>query len=191
MPAPFVLAGYAVLAALMLAAVCIDLRTRRIPNRLVASGVGLALALHVAAMATSTPPIAGSAWWAPLAGFAAGLAVLMPLYLLRAMGAGDVKLMAMTGAFIGAHAVLAAAIYTLVAGGLLSLAFMMRRRVAVQTITNLRFMLFEQVVRAASGQGVQVVPLQVTAARLPYAVAIALGVAASAIWPLTRLWGMP
>jgi prepilin peptidase CpaA len=191
MPAPFVLVGYTVLAALMLGAVCVDLRTRRIPNRLVASGIGLALALHVVAMASSMPPIAGSAWWAPLAGFAAGLGVLMPLYLLRAMGAGDVKLMAMAGSFIGVHAVLASAIYTLVAGGLLAIAFMTRRRVAVQTIANLRFMLTEQVLRAASGQGVQVVPLQMTAARMPYAVAIALGVAASAIWPLAGLWGTP
>jgi prepilin peptidase CpaA len=145
--------------------------------------------LHVAAMTTSTPPLAGSAWWAPLAGFMAGLAALTPLYLLRAMGAGDVKLMAMAGAFIGVQPVLAATIYTLIAGGLLAIAFMTRRRVAVQTIANLRFMLTEQVLRAASGLGVQVVPLQMTAARLPYAVAIALGVAASALWPLSGLWG--
>jgi prepilin signal peptidase PulO-like enzyme (type II secretory pathway) len=38
-------------------------------------------------------------FWQALAGFGIGLAALLPMYLMRMLGAGDVKLMAMVGAF--------------------------------------------------------------------------------------------
>jgi prepilin peptidase CpaA len=177
-----VLLGVALLAALLAGAVVFDLGSRRIPNRLVLAGIGLALALHAVATAFAIPALAGRQWWAPLAGCVTGLAVLMPLHLLHAMGAGDVKLMAMVGSFIGAPAVLGAALCTLVAGGLLSLVFMLGRGVAAQTLANVRFLLTGWMLRAGSGQGVRLEPLQATAARLPYAVAIALGTAASLLW---------
>jgi len=179
---PLAIAGYTFLAAAMLAAVAFDLRSRRIPNRLVLAGIGTAFALHAIAAITGSLELAGHAWWAPLAGLATGFAVLLPLYLLRATGAGDVKLMAMVGTFIGAPAVLNAALCTLVAGGLLSLVFMLGRGVAAQTLANVRFLLTGWMLRAGSGQGVRLEPLQATAARLPYAVAIALGTAASLFW---------
>jgi prepilin peptidase CpaA len=109
---------------------------------------------------------------------------MLPLYLLRATGAGDVKLMAMVGAFIGPTAVLSAVLYTLIAGGLLSLVFMLFRGVAAQTLNNIRYMLTDWRLGVSSGQGLRLPPLQTTAARLPYAVAIALGTAAALIWPL-------
>lgn len=109
----------------------------------------------------------------------------MPLYLLRACGAGDVKLMAMVGSFIGAPAVLTAAFYTLLSGGLLSLVFMLGHGVTAQALANVRFMLTHWMVRTQTGQGVQLEPLQHTAARLPYAVAISLGALAALVWPLS------
>jgi len=180
---PIILVAHALLASLLLGAAVVDVGSRRVPNRLVLAGIALALALHAAATITGSAALAGRAWWAPLAGCATGLAALMPLYLLRATGAGDVKLMAMVGAFIGAPATLAAALYTLVAGGLLSLAFMLGRGVAAQALANVRFLLADLVLRAGSGQGAGLAPLQATASRLPYAVAIACGTAASLLWP--------
>jgi prepilin peptidase CpaA len=179
---PLAIVEIATLAALLLGAVAFDLRSRRIPNRLVLAGVGLAIALHATAAITGSPALAGRSWWAPLAGLGTGLAVLMPLYLLRATGAGDVKLMAMVGSFIGAPAVLVAALYTLVAGGLLSLVFMFGRGVAAQTLDNVRFLLTEWTLRTGGGQRAGLAPLQSTAARLPYAVAIGCGTAASLLW---------
>jgi len=178
---------YVLLAALLGVAVISDLRSRRIPNTLVLSGIGLALAVDAIAMSTSTVPIAGPAWWSPLTGLATGFALLLPLYLLRATGAGDVKLMAMVGAFVGAPTVLAATLYTLLAGGLLSLVFMLGRGVAAQTLANVRFLLTDWAQRAGTGQGAGLAPLQTTAARLPYAVAIALGTAAALLWPLNSI----
>lgn len=114
---------------------------------------------------------------------ASGLALMLPLYALRAMGAGDVKLMAMVGAFIGPGPVAWATLCTLIAGGILSIVYMLGRGVAAQTLNNLRAMLFDWTVRAGSGQGLRVAPLETTAARLPYALAIALGTGASLLWP--------
>jgi prepilin peptidase CpaA len=164
------------LAVLLLAAVVMDLRSRRIPNRLVLAGLALAGVADAAALLTGAPPLAGPAWWAPLAGMLVGGAAPLPLYLLRACGAGDVKLMAMVGAFLGAPTVLRAVLFTLIAGGVLSLVFMLARGVAAQVWTNVRFLLTDWLLRLRSGgQGIAVAPLATTAARLPYGVAISAG----------------
>ena len=170
--------------ALLVAAVITDLRSRRVPNALILAGIATACIAHTVLISKGLTSLAGPTWWAPLAGLLTGLATLMPLYLLRATGAGDVKLMGMVGAFIGTQAVLNAALYTLLAGGLLSLVFMLGRGVAAQALSNVRFLLTDWGVRASTGQGIRLAPLQSTAARLPYAVAIALGTGAALIWPL-------
>jgi prepilin peptidase CpaA len=182
------------LLALLLVAVTTDLRSRRIPNTLVLTGTTLALASHALVMGHEGVPLAGPAWWAPLAGLITGLLVLMPLYLMRAMGAGDVKLMATVGAFVGAPTVLSVALYTLLAGGLLSLTVMFATGVAAHTLANLRFLLTEWMARAlrlrsapqaadaaqtAQTAQFEFAPLQTTAARLPYALAISAGTVAA------------
>jgi prepilin peptidase CpaA len=139
---------------------------------------------HAFSYLTVTSSLAGPTIASPLVGLATGFALLLPLHLLRAMGAGDVKLMAMVGAFVGPSTVVTATLYTLLAGGLLSLVYMLGHGVAAQTFSNLRFLLTDWAVRAGSGQGARLPPLQTTAARLPYALAIALGTAASLAWPL-------
>jgi len=183
----FVAVPLALLATLLVCAAFADVRSRRIPNKLVLIGIALAIAAHAIAMSIGAASPAGRAWWAPLTGLAAGFALLLPLHLMRAMGAGDVKLMAMVGAFVGSSTVLAVALYTLVAGGALALMFMLGRGVAAQTLANVRFMLTDLVHRASTGQGARLAPLQTTAARLPYAVAIALGTGAALLWPLGTL----
>ncbi|WPC67759.1 prepilin peptidase [Rhodoferax ferrireducens] len=175
---------HTLLIALLLSAVISDLMSRRVPNTVVLTGLVLAFIAHTIALCMGSVPLAGRNWWAPLTGLLTGLASLMPLYLLRATGAGDVKLMGMVGAFIGAQSVLTATVYTLLAGGLLSLVFMLGRGVAAQTLANVRFLLTDWALRASSGQGARLAPLQTTAARLPYAVAIALGTGAALLWPL-------
>lgn len=175
---------HAVLAAVLVVAVVFDIRWRRIPNRLVLLGMAVALTLHAVGFAAGGRGPASPTWWSPIAGAAAGFGLMLPLYLLRAMGAGDVKLMAMVGTFVGPTVAVSAVLYTLIAGGLLSLAFMLGRGVAAQTLANLRFMLIDCVLRMAGGQRAQLPPLEKTAARLPYAVAIAMGTAVGVSWPL-------
>ncbi len=175
----------ALITALLIAAGVTDLRSRRIPNVLILAGLTLAFIAHSIILTTGSISLAGPAWWSPLAGLLTGLASLFPLYILRATGAGDVKLMGMVGAFIGVQSVLTATLYTLLVGGLLSLVFMLGRGVAAQTLANVRFLLTDWMLRASSGQGTRLAPLHTTAARLPYAVAIALGTGAALLWPLT------
>jgi prepilin peptidase CpaA len=165
-------------------AVASDVRSRRVPNVLVLTGIGVALAAHVASGVLAGHWLAGGAWWSPMAGLITGFGLLLPLHLLRAMGAGDVKLLAMVGTFVGPATVVSAFVYTLLAGGLLSLVFMLGKGVAAQTVNNLRYLLTDWGQRAGTGQGMRLAPLAGTAARLPYAVAISLGTAAALAWPL-------
>lgn len=170
----------AALALLLMASVVTDLRSRRIPNKLVLLGLGLATVAHGAAWAIGADALAGSVGWAPLTGLLVGGGGLMVLYLLGACGAGDVKLMAMVGAFIGPSDAAAALLYTLAAGGVLSLLFMVMRRATAETMGNVRFLLTDWLVRLQTpggGGGVRLSPLQTTAIRLPYAVAITAGTA--------------
>ncbi len=57
-----------------------------------------------------------------LLGAAVGLACLMPLYAVGGMGAGDVKLMAGMGAFVGATVTFYAFVFTVVVGAVMALA---------------------------------------------------------------------
>jgi len=159
------------LVALLIVAIATDLRSRRIPNALVALGLGLALGWRLLMPGS---PI-GEALLTFFQGSGAGLLALMPLYLLRACGAGDVKLMAMVGAFVGPALVLDITLWTLVSGGVLSLVFMLCRGVVAQTLENVRFLVTDLIVRARTGGSPRLAPLATTAVRLPYAVAIASG----------------
>src|ERR1017187_8533560 len=78
----------AVRLTLLIAAAVFDVRYRRIPNWLTVSGVLVGVALNAAIGL----PEAGTAF--ALEGLALGFGVYFLLYVLHAMGAGDVKLMA-------------------------------------------------------------------------------------------------
>lgn len=165
------LAGLA-LIALLAFAVRGDLAARRIPNRLVAAGLVLALALHGLAGVLGVPSLAGRGAAAPLLGAVIEALVLAPLYLARACAAGDVKLAAMSGSFLGPWGGLAAGLATLLAGGALALMALGRPGVASAVWQRLRPAPAGHVPRVAGD------PLARTAFRLPYAVAIALGTSA-------------
>jgi prepilin peptidase CpaA len=95
-----------------------DLLAHRIPNRLTGSLLCLGCLLQFA-----------FGGWSALGqaalGALVGLAVLLPLYLLRAMGAGDVKLLAAIGALLGPYWALIAGINTLIFGGVLAVGYLL------------------------------------------------------------------
>lgn len=115
------LPGWVLLALWLCAASWSDLRRRRIANALILSGWALACALHVWQLHTGRPSLAGSSLGSPLWGGAVGGLMLLPLYLRSGMAAGDVKLMSMVGAFLGPSATVWAALFAMLAGGLLAL----------------------------------------------------------------------
>src|SRR4051794_10536901 len=84
-----------VLLAMLMAAAVFDIRNRRIPNWLTIGGVLLGFAINFGI----GPPEGGVVF--ALEGFAVGFGIYMVLHILRAMGAGDVKLMAAVGALVG------------------------------------------------------------------------------------------
>jgi len=99
-----------------------DIRRRRVPNLLLPACVaaGLLFALFGCAAGGGAQPkltVAGA-----LLGAAAPFACLFWLWRLRALGAGDVKLLMALGALLGPLPALETALYAFVAGGVLALA---------------------------------------------------------------------
>jgi prepilin peptidase CpaA len=111
----------ATVAAGVLIATLVDVRTRRIPNELTAAMTGIGIGL-------AATGVSGLSVWASLLGFVVGLALMMPGHLLGATGAGDVKLMAAVGAIVGPAMVVSAFLFTAIAGGGLAVAVAMKRR---------------------------------------------------------------
>lgn len=156
------------LAGFLAVAVYWDVRERRVPNKLVVLGLIASLVVHL--VVSGFPGV-----WMFLAGALTGLAVLLPFNLLRLLGAGDVKLMAMAGAFAGsATAVLWMVLYTFVAGGLLVVVFATLGRAWGKLGSNL-FIMWKLGFSELDARGTGDETKLQTAARLPYAVAIACG----------------
>ncbi|QDL37133.1 A24 family peptidase [Rhodoferax sediminis] len=166
----FIETQLAVVLLLVTAATVFDVRRHRIPNGLVFSGALAGIAYH------AFSPY-GMGVTSSLEGLAVGLAAFMPFYLLRAMGAGDVKLMAMVGAFLGPASTLGAVLTTFIAGGVLAIAAAIRNGAMATLLQNLRFMTIDLTTKAMTGSAVQVQAPPASAGQVPYALAIAAGTA--------------
>jgi prepilin peptidase CpaA len=140
----------------------IDLRTRRVPNPLT---MGLA-AIGVLYAAVG---IGGVSIGASLEGLALGLALMLPGHLIGATGAGDVKLFAAAGAFVGPAHILTAFIYTALAGGAIAILISLWRRRLRQTVGDTALLIATRGMHAPAIES----PLQNN--RFAYAPAIAVG----------------
>jgi prepilin peptidase CpaA len=110
------------LAAMLAVAVYTDVSRHRIPNELSLSGLCAALILQ--GMTGGLPGFISG-----LLGCLAGFACFVPLYALRGMGAGDVKLLAAVGSFLGPLGAAYAAMASLVAGGVAAIGYVAWRAV--------------------------------------------------------------
>jgi prepilin peptidase CpaA len=166
-----------VLLCLVAQAAVTDLAVRKIPNVLVLSGLALALILHLMA----GPRWAPATHW--LAGILAGFFLFLPLYLLRGMAAGDVKLMAMVGAFTGPWAACCIALLTCLFGGLMALGILVVSGRCRQGLDNM-WAMSKPVILRLLGVPLCRVPLAPGASvgGMPYGVAIALGTACFVAW---------
>ncbi len=145
-----------------------DLKSRRIPNWLVLVGLVISFILQI-----NFNGFEGFKAWG--FGLLVGFGMFLPLYLLRAMGAGDVKLMAMVGSFLDPDSAIGAVLTTLVVGGVLSIAVALWNGVLQQALTNMRTVLTLTIYKTLSGGGIQLEAMPASAGHLPYAVAIAVG----------------
>ena len=158
----------AILFLLVVTAALIDMKSRRIPNKLVFSGAIAAILYH------SVSPY-GIGFVSSMSGLGVGLLALLPLYVIRAMGAGDVKLMAMVGAFLGPASAIGAIVATLIAGGALAFVAAMRNRSVQRMVNNVRAMMTHALVGAATGTPMHDGINAISAGKLPYGIAIAIG----------------
>jgi prepilin peptidase CpaA len=164
-------ANTALLVLVIVMAATTDLRYRRIPNWLVLIALALSLTLKIASGEVG-------AW---VGGLLVGFGAFIPLYALRAMGAGDVKLMAVVGAFLGPMPASGAVVATLLAGGVLSIVVALANGSLRRAIENVRFMLTNLIINGIqrAGSGIDVPPD--SAGSVPYGAAIAAGTLAT-IW---------
>src|ERR1700741_1494208 len=108
----------------------IDRRTRRIPNWLTVPSFCIGLLLH-SWMAGWHGALFG------VEGASIGLVLLLPLVLLRALGAGDWKLMAALGAFLGPWMLLFVLVASVLVSGLMATVLMIQSKRVKRTLRNL------------------------------------------------------
>lgn len=163
-----------------------DVKTRRIPNYLTLgtalAGLGFQAGLH-----------GWSGLGSGLLGMALGFAFLIAFYVMGGMGAGDVKALAALGAWLGPAKTLELFIYMALFGGLLSIVVLWRRR---QLWSNLRqglsslknwflsYILLRPYKSLRKQPAAKSAPL---AAGIPYALAMAAGMAVLLVRHLSRL----
>lgn len=127
----------ALLLLVVLVAAVYDVRYRRIPNWLSLSGVVFGLALNTF-LYQGWPGMRMS-----LIGLAVGFGVYFFLYMLRAMGAGDVKLMAAVGAIVGWQDWFGTFLITAMIGGAMALILVASRGRVKKTLWNVGFIISE------------------------------------------------
>ena len=110
-----------------------DLRTRRIPNFLTFGAALAAIAAH-----GYSGGVFGAGW--SLTGWLVGVAFFFPIFALGGMGAGDVKLLAALGAWLGPGAAMWVALFSLLAGGVLGLVVALSYGYLTQALANILWM---------------------------------------------------
>jgi len=170
----------ALLLLLVIPAGLFDSRQRRVPNWLAGAGILLGIALNAFLYENA-------GLWTSLKGLGLAFLIYFPLYLLRAMGAGDVKLMAAVGAIAGPANWLGIFVLTCLFGGVAAIVLVAAKDRIRRTFENIWVILLSARLGQApytdnpqldvrSGQGL----------RLPHAVVIAFGtfgfLLAATIW---------
>ena len=156
-----------IVIAVGMVACAFDIRTRRIPNALTFSVALAGLLFHAVASGSTGAQFAASGW-------VVGLLLLLPYFALGGMGAGDVKLVAALGAWLGPTHAFWLAIYAGIAGGAVGLIVALANGYLGTALANVRTMLTYW-----SLVGIKTVPgltlESSTAPRVAYAIPILVG----------------
>lgn len=155
-----------VLLGLVAVAAVYDYFQRRIPNWTVAAGMIAALSLDAAL----------GLWRDSLLGMGLALAVYLPFYLLRAMGAGDVKLMLAVGALTGPSHWLGIFVITSVLGGAVALVVLISRGRLGHALSNIGIILRRLArLQAPAEASPELDVRSAQSVKLPHGVVIAFG----------------
>jgi prepilin peptidase CpaA len=155
-----------------------DWRWRRIPNWLTVPGLILGIAANAA-----TDGWAGAK--TALLGAGLGLALLLPLVMVRSLGAGDWKLTGALGAFLGPQRLIAVLLATILVAGLMALALIVAKRRVRQTARNIGHMLVALVRFHMPARDVSLDNPE--SLKVPFGVAMATTVIALAVGHMARI----
>jgi prepilin peptidase CpaA len=136
---PIHLALQAAVAAVTLVAAATDLHSRIIPNWLVVVG-------FLAGFGLNTWYGGWDGLVSALFGFGLALLIYIPLFILRAMGGGDVKLMAAVGCMVGPHNWFMVFIFASLLGGVFAICLILFRNAAGGTLWNM-FHILKELIR--------------------------------------------
>jgi prepilin peptidase CpaA len=142
-----------------------DVRHRRIPNHLTVPALAIAFATH--AVFGGREGLLDS-----LTGMAIAGGVLLPGWLMGWMGAGDVKLVAAVGAWLGLPGAVFAVLGSLIAGGIVSVVIAVRQGALKRTLHTAMSLGLWSLARAGRSA---VAPPLTTGIRFPFAVAVLAG----------------
>ncbi len=162
-------AGQVLLGILVAIAAVFDIRYRRIPNWLVLTGIIVGLGWNVY-----------SSGWSGLgrgaAGLGLGFVLYFPLYLIRARGAGDVKLLAAVGAITGPGNCLWIFLSTAILGGIIALLVLLVRGRLRKTLFNVAWIARDLLHFQAPYKSSEELDVTTTKGlRLPHAAMMAVG----------------
>ncbi|HEX2999972.1 MAG TPA: prepilin peptidase [Armatimonadota bacterium] len=158
------------IGGLVLAVAC-DIRSRRIPN-------WITLPLMLCGICLNTAASGWSGLGESLGGLVLGMALLLPIWLAGGTGAGDVKLLAMIGALRGMAFALWTGLFGAVAGGILAFIAILFRKGGGKILRNVWAHIYRFTVLQTPGA---IQPTD-SSFRMSYALAIALGALAAALY---------
>jgi len=144
-----------------------DLATRRVPNALTFGAAAAGFLYHTAVADHGS-------FFLPVAGCLTGFVLFFPMFALGGLGAGDVKLLAALGAWLGPETTLWVALSAAVAGGVMGVVVALAAGYLKTAISNLLRLLRTWVFVGV--QPVHGMTLETSASpRLPYALPITAG----------------
>ena len=157
-----------IVSAFLSGAVIYDMRSHRLPNCYLLVGFTIALVFQ-----------AWTAGWAGVmdggAGLLIGFAMFLPFYALGGMAAGDVKLMAVVGSFLGVFGAPWAGAYSLMAGSVLGVLYLLYKGHFGKFVVRYLAM-------ANTRSHIAAEEHEASRHRFPYAIAIATGTLLSLYW---------
>lgn len=129
MALPIPLSTCALLMIVVIIASVYDFRYRRIPNWLVGAGAFAGIVSNT--VTSGWHGLSGSSL-----GLLTGFLLYLPLYIVRARGGGDVKLLAAIGAIVGAWTCVVITIFSALLGGIVGLALILWKKRLSKTLLN-------------------------------------------------------